>query len=44
VYLDKESDLRRQNDIFQQLVASATRPEKSVAWMEEIADGYKSEQ
>lgn len=39
-YMDKPGDLRRHEEIFQQLVASATGPEKSVTFMKEIANAY----
>jgi len=42
-YMDRPADLNRHEEIFQQLMASATRPEKSVAWMKEIADGHRHE-
>ncbi|RZU36049.1 helix-turn-helix protein [Streptomyces sp. BK022] len=39
-YLDKESDLRRHEDIFQRLVAASERPEKSIAMIRSIAEEY----
>jgi transcriptional regulator with XRE-family HTH domain len=40
-YLDKESDLRRHEEIFQRLVAASERPEKSAAMIRTIAEEYK---
>jgi transcriptional regulator with XRE-family HTH domain len=40
VYLDKASDVSRHEEIFQQIVASSTRPDSSVAWLKETAERF----
>ncbi|MDX3260815.1 helix-turn-helix transcriptional regulator [Streptomyces sp. MI02-2A] len=40
VYLDKEPDVARYEDSFQRLVAASTSPERSLAWIKEIAERY----
>jgi transcriptional regulator with XRE-family HTH domain len=42
-YLDKDTDLSRHEEIFQQLVAASTRPDSSVAWLKEKAERYGNE-
>jgi transcriptional regulator with XRE-family HTH domain len=39
-YLDKDSDLRRHEDIFQRMVAASERPEKSIDMIRTIAEEY----
>uniref|UniRef100_A0AAU3I7V2 Helix-turn-helix domain-containing protein n=1 Tax=Streptomyces sp. NBC_01393 TaxID=2903851 RepID=A0AAU3I7V2_9ACTN len=40
VYLDKDSEVSRHTEIFQELVAASTRPDSSVQWIKEKAEGY----
>ncbi|MFF2653204.1 helix-turn-helix domain-containing protein [Streptomyces sp. NPDC058045] len=40
-YLDKDSDLTRHAEIFQRLVASSERPEKSIELIRTVAEDYR---